>query len=344
MSLLPSTHNNALTTLRGFASFSPKNPDGSYQAEILLSPSSEMTLTQAGETLDYLSQEEGLAENLKTIQLSLSRTIALTCNRMAAETKALFFVADNSTVIDAGDTVVGEVSDYIVPGRVLQLGGTINGGGGAWNVSALTATIEEGSSAAAWVADSAYAFGTFVKPTISNDHFYLAIAVAGVADSGEPTWPTDGGTVVDGGVTWQDMGLIAVANASNSAFELEATYARVNLLSTGQLAAAYAKLPASIRAAGTGLRLRTSYTRAAATFNQLATKENANVEGRFTFIERNPDGENSKWFCPSVNLAPTGDYAAKSGNAVGAIGFTISVLKPPAGPAMIQNGVPVAIV
>ncbi len=48
-----------------------------------------------------------------------------------------------------------------------------------------------------------------IKPTVPNKHSYEAI-VGGVNGGIEPTFPTDGGTVVDGAVTWQDIG-IAVA-------------------------------------------------------------------------------------------------------------------------------------
>lgn len=45
-----------------------------------------------------------------------------------------------------------------------------------------------------------------IKPTVPNKHSYEAI-VAGVNGGIEPTFPTDGGTVVDGAVTWQDIGI-----------------------------------------------------------------------------------------------------------------------------------------
>lgn len=67
------------------------------------------------------------------------------------------------------------------------------------------------AEADAWEADTAYTVGDVVLKTTTNNHYYQAIAVTGDAKSHattEPTWPTNGGTVVDDAVTWQDMGLI----------------------------------------------------------------------------------------------------------------------------------------
>lgn len=54
-----------------------------------------------------------------------------------------------------------------------------------------------------WVASTAYSLGDTTKPTTENGYIYKATA-AGTSDSSEPIWPTTiGGTVTDGGVTWE---------------------------------------------------------------------------------------------------------------------------------------------
>lgn len=60
-------------------------------------------------------------------------------------------------------------------------------------------------SPSSWVASTAYAVDDLVQPTTPNGHFYKC-TVAGTSGSSEPTWPTDGTTVTDGGVTWEDVG------------------------------------------------------------------------------------------------------------------------------------------
>lgn len=57
-----------------------------------------------------------------------------------------------------------------------------------------------------------YKYGDIIQPTTPNDHFY--VCVQGSATGGasrqtgaiEPTWPTDGTTVVDNEVIWKDAG------------------------------------------------------------------------------------------------------------------------------------------
>lgn len=43
-------------------------------------------------------------------------------------------------------------------------------------------------------------------PTTPNAHLYECVD-SGTTDSGEPTWPTDGSTVVDNSVEWRDIGI-----------------------------------------------------------------------------------------------------------------------------------------
>ena len=56
-----------------------------------------------------------------------------------------------------------------------------------------------------WHASQYYSLGSLVAPSSPNGHGYRCI-VAGTSGATEPTWPPNGGTVVDGGVTWQDAG------------------------------------------------------------------------------------------------------------------------------------------
>lgn len=81
------------------------------------------------------------------------------------------------------------------------------------NLTAGTVSVNRpnGSLASAWQADTVYAVGDFVVPDTPNEHFYKVTESTGDQKSHadtEPTWPTDGTTVTDEDVTWQDMGLI----------------------------------------------------------------------------------------------------------------------------------------
>jgi hypothetical protein len=57
-----------------------------------------------------------------------------------------------------------------------------------------------------WTTLGVYAVGDIVKKVTTNGHVYRCI-VAGTAAAGEPSWPTvSGQTVVDGTVTWAEVG------------------------------------------------------------------------------------------------------------------------------------------
>lgn len=68
---------------------------------------------------------------------------------------------------------------------------------------------DESSAIPAWAGTTAKAAFERIVPTVPNGHIYEA-QNAGTTAGGEPPFPIDGGTVVDGTVTWLDTG-IAVA-------------------------------------------------------------------------------------------------------------------------------------
>lgn len=70
------------------------------------------------------------------------------------------------------------------------------------------------SGCAAWVTLIAYALGAWARKVTTNGHVYQ-VTVAGTSGASEPIWPTDGGTVVDGTVTWKDMGLFAAVEGTD---------------------------------------------------------------------------------------------------------------------------------
>lgn len=57
-----------------------------------------------------------------------------------------------------------------------------------------------------WTTLTGYLVGDFIIPTVINGHVYEC-TVAGTSAAGEPVFPTDGSTVVDGTVTWLDIGM-----------------------------------------------------------------------------------------------------------------------------------------
>lgn len=58
-----------------------------------------------------------------------------------------------------------------------------------------------------WKASTVYALDDIIQPTVANGHWYK-VTTAGTSAGAEPTWPTDGTTVNDNTVVWQDQGLL----------------------------------------------------------------------------------------------------------------------------------------
>jgi hypothetical protein len=116
----------------------------------------------------------------------------------------------------------------------------------------LSVTRQAGSTAAAWQADTSYSVGAYVVPTSPNDHFYKCTA-AGTSAASEPTFPTDGTTVTDGGVTWKDMGPITAVQDTD--FEVLSRTGMIRALSTGQIEAGEVLLVSFDYASVTGLEV-----------------------------------------------------------------------------------------
>lgn len=335
MSLLPSTHNNSLKILRGVAHFQKLRSDGKYDASIALSPSAELGLNIAIEEATYISAEGGLNEPLSRDGISIERTMALTCNQISRQNFAMFMIGDLDTVSQTSSSVVDEETPYVLKNGSVQLGGTVNSGSGVFSVSAVTVSAYEGVHATARANSTAYVVGNVYVPATPNDHWYMC-TVAGTSNSSAPTFNTSGGTFTDGGATFQDMGLIEYT--ADTDYELDTTHGIVHILNTGSIATAMDRIPASVT---NTFRLSVDYTRAAKSFEQIASSSVQSVEGVLWFYEDNAKGENNRMQVVSAKIVPTGDYAFKSGQNYGAIQFQITAQKPATGSAIYYNGVPV---
>ena len=77
------------------------------------------------------------------------------------------------------------------------------------------ASVPDGSRQT-WVANTAYALGDTVVPTIDNTYYYEC-TTAGTSDATtEPTWPTGtGATVADGTVVWTRQSTSALFKGYN---------------------------------------------------------------------------------------------------------------------------------
>ena len=107
----------------------------------------------------------------------------------------------------AGDTPLSTpvtVYDSLGTAHVLNFNFTKTGAG-AWNCNIAIANADV-TAPAAWAASTAYSAGQMISPPAANGHFYQCSVAGNSGGTAPSSWPTDGSTFTDGGVTWQDMG------------------------------------------------------------------------------------------------------------------------------------------
>ena len=114
---------------------------------------------------------------------------------------------DASATVGVGDSTLSTpvtVYDSLGTAHVLNFNFTKTGAG-AWTAN-ITIPNSDLTPPAPWAASTAYTVGQTISPPSANGHIYQC-TVAGTSGANPPaTWPTDGSTFTDGGVTWQDMG------------------------------------------------------------------------------------------------------------------------------------------
>lgn len=87
-----------------------------------------------------------------------------------------------------------------------------------------------------WYAGIPLGVGTFVVPSVPNDHYYKVTAMTVTPGYTEPTWPiTSGGTVTQDGVTYTEQGKMTWEETYDSNYCI----AQVWLLKAGRLAQNY---------------------------------------------------------------------------------------------------------
>lgn len=138
--------------------------------------------------LDYESAGGGNAASMERIS---GVTAVITAHDLSPENIAIATRGLVSTY--AGGSVTNEVHDDIEVDKLIILDHMQD------MDQTLTVTHNE---TAVWAATTAYVLGDKI---VDGGHLYV-VTVAGTSGGSEPTWPTDGSTVVDGTVTWDDLG------------------------------------------------------------------------------------------------------------------------------------------
>ena len=161
--------------------------------------------TPSGETKTVPSKMIGsYGTDLCPVSLPGSTDFKISFNQMDAERLAMVFNGSSEGVTATSGSITDGDALAVFAGKAVKIPHR--------NISTVTFTSEAGDSAATRANTTSYDLDDYVIPATPNAHYYKA-TTAGTSGSSIPTWPTDGTTVTDGTVVWQDMGLIEVSTS-----------------------------------------------------------------------------------------------------------------------------------
>lgn len=175
------------------------------------------------ETQEFSHRESESGNRLEDLVITQQKSGSFTFKMENVSMDNLAMALWGEKTVVAGSSVTNEVV-YLTKGKRTPVAFP--------SISTVTVSAKDGDDASLWAATTAYTLGQYRKPTVSNNHYYKA-TVAGTSGGSEPTWPTNGGTVTDGGVTWTDMGLIT--KSSSTDYSLDLPNGVVVALSTGTI-------------------------------------------------------------------------------------------------------------
>ncbi len=175
--------------------------DGSSTGFVLTGNATQFAITEESETKERISTgRDTYGQALDTASVKKPAKITITLDELKKENLAMALLGDITALNQGAGTGQSEIITA-KSGKFAQLA--------KGNLAEANFKVEnnDGASASAWQATTAYVVGGFVIPGTANGHYYKC-TTAGTSDATEPTWPTDGTTVTDGTVEWLDMGVI----------------------------------------------------------------------------------------------------------------------------------------
>lgn len=260
------------------------------------------TLTVTSETVDHFSSTSGLRTKDATVTLSVDFAANIVVDNISTENQALFVGGTVDDVDQVATPVTDESIGPLATNREYQLGTSVSNPTGVRDVGSVSILSEQGDEASAWVTLTAYALGDVVIPTTPNSHWYMA-TTAGTTAGPEPTWPTNGSTVVDGTVTWRDMGLITWV--LNTDYQLDATSGRFYVMTTGAIATAIGYATT----AGVSLTAHANYTPTAGSRQQITSGTAGAVTAALRYVSDNAAGANRDLYIARAAISPNGEMA-----------------------------------
>lgn len=105
-----------------FAANTAVNANTRGEGERYLGNTPEFSTTSSVENLDHYDSDGGVKTKDSSVQLSLDRSGAFTCDNISVENMSLFFQGDASTLTQTAATAVVEVLNDVKQSRFYQLG------------------------------------------------------------------------------------------------------------------------------------------------------------------------------------------------------------------------------
>ncbi len=175
--------------------------DGSSNGFILAGNATQFAIQEETETKERISTgRDTYGQALDTASIKKPAKISVTLDELNRENLAMALLGEVADLSQGAGT--GEVETITAKlGKFVELAKT--------NLAEANFTVEneDGATAPDWVASTGYILNDTIVPTTPNGHYYKC-TTAGTSDASEPTWTTDGSTVIDGSVVWTDMGVI----------------------------------------------------------------------------------------------------------------------------------------
>lgn len=203
---------------------SDKQLVGGYRKVGNVYPLAMQVNTEQKKQISRMRENAGTVLHAKTVITDVAGSMTL--REYDAFTLAWALSGGATPMTGAGGTVSGTPDDIVaVHNEYVALAHK--------KVSTVVVNRKAGVDAADWAGTTAISLNAYRKPTVSNGHFYKCTD-DGSTGASEPTWPTDGTTVVDGTVTWQDMGTtIAVVDVD---YRVNAALGMVETIAAGHIA------------------------------------------------------------------------------------------------------------
>lgn len=303
--LTPRNHREKVSIPKSQLFLAIRHADGELSAHQDIGPGQEANLTVEVTTAELPNFEAGLGGTLDSQTISRVFTLETAVSGRAEHIMALWGMGNWEDVTVSATPVTGEISGHVGVGAAIFLGMNSTARIPARDVTAVSVAV---AGVTARANDTAYALGAIVEPSTPNGNWYMA-TTAGTSGATPPTFPTNGTTVTDGTVTWQDMGTKTYSATTD--YDVFAAEGTIMIPATGAIATAIGRVPAALRNSGKTFKLSLGYTQPARTQRVLKSNRTEDYEGDL-IIKAAGVGVKDDLHVPKCTVRPTGSLPLKA--------------------------------